>query len=160
MKMKNEMCLALIILAILPAYAQKATSPSCPADGEPVTVLAQDYAARVDGLLQDVHASLQKISERMEAGSLTPPQAQELKLAATRDAIARLDTLSAVYDARLQSKDNLGGETESAGHVFAADKAEHTIPNARGTVSVEELRREAAAAAVTPRAGEAADDSD
>ena len=147
--MKNEMCLALIILAILPAYAQKATSPNCSADGEPVTVLAQDYAARVDGLLQNVHASLQKISERMEAGSLTPPQAQELKLAATRDAIARLDALSAVYDVRLHSKDNLVSETESAGHV-SADKAEQSTPNASGTVSVEELRREAAAAAVTP----------
>ena len=148
--MKNEMCLALIILAILPAYAQKATSPNCSADGEPVTVLAQDYAARVDGLLQNVHASLQKISERMEAGSLTPPQAQELKLAATRDAIARLDTLSAVYDVRLHSKDDLVSESESAGHVSAADKAKHSTPNASGTVSVEELRREAAAAAVTP----------
>jgi len=147
--MKNEMCLALIILAILPAYAQKATSPNCSADGEPVTVLAQDYAARVDGLLQNVHASLQKISERMEAGSLTPPQAQELKLAATRDAIARLDALSAVYDVRLHSKDNLVSETESAGHV-SADKAEQSTPNASGTVSVEELKREAAAAAVTP----------
>jgi len=148
--MKNEMCVALIILAICPAYGQKATSRSCPGDGEPVTVLAQDYAARVDGLLQDVHASLQEISERMEAGSLTPEQAQELKLAATRDAIARLDTLSAVYDVRLHSKDNLVSETESAGHVSAADKAEHSTPSARGTVSVEELRREAAAAAVTP----------
>ncbi len=148
--MRNDMCVALIILAIFPAYGQKAASTSYPADGEPVTVLARDYAARVDGLLQDVHASLQKISERMEAGSLTPEQAQELKLAATRDAIARLDTLSAVYDVRLHSKDNLVSETESAGHVSAGDKAEHFTPNANGTVSVEELRREAAAGAVTP----------
>jgi len=43
------------------------------------------------------------ISERMEAGALTPQQARKLKLAATQSMIARLETLSAAYDGKIAS---------------------------------------------------------
>lgn len=143
--MKNTVCLALIILAVLPAAAQKAASASCLANGNSAAALGRDYAARVDGLLREAHANLQKISERMEAGELTPQQARELKLDATRDMIARLDTISAIYDARLDCADTESGVSNAA----ATSGAGHSTTHSKGTVSVEELRGEATAAAST-----------
>lgn len=147
--MKNEICLALIILATLPVSAQK-VGPNCSPNGEKVTALTQDYAARVDGLLREVHASLQEISERMEAGRLTPEQGRELKLAATRDMISRLDTLSAVYDVRLERKDKVDGESGPVLRDVSAEDKSSTAPTTNRTVSVEELREERAVAAPTP----------
>jgi len=147
--MKNEICLALIILATLPVSAQK-VGPNCSPNGERVTALTQDYAARVDGLLREVHASLQEISERMEAGRLTPEQGRELKLAATRDVISRLDTLSAVYDVRLERKDKVDGESGPVLRDVSAEDKSGTAPGTNRTVSVEELRQERAVAAPTP----------
>ena len=119
------------LVTIILGSAQYATSQSCPADAETVATLAQDYAGRVDGLLRNVHATLQEISERVESGSLTPQQAQKLKLAATREMIARLETLSAVYDANLHLRDKSKHDTRSVAH------------NASSTVTIGELRREA-----------------
>jgi hypothetical protein len=144
--MKNELCVALIILATLPVSAQK-VGPNCSPNGEKVTALTQDYAARVDGLLREVHASLQEISEGMEAGSLTPEQGRELKLAATRDMISRLDTLSAVYDVRLERKDKVDGESGPVLRDVSAEDKSGTAPSTNRTVSVEELRQERAVAA-------------
>jgi len=135
------MYLALIILAALPASAQKAASRNCSANAETAGALAQDYAARVDELLREVHASLHSISERMEAGLLTPMQAQGMKLAATRDVISRLDSITAVYDVRLDSIDNDGAAPRS---VAENPSATHTTHE---TVSVEALQGEAAAVA-------------
>lgn len=151
--MKNTMCLALIILATLPAAAQKAALPKRTTDGTDVT-LASDYAAGVDGLLREIHADLQKISARMEAGELTPEQGRELKLAATRGMIARLDTLSAIYDAQLDSKHKTAAASSVAGGNSPADGGAQAALPANRTVSVEQLKREASAAAATPRAGE------
>jgi len=147
--MKNEMCVALIILATLPVSAQK-VGPNCSPNGEKVTALTQDYAARVDGLLREVHASLQEISEGMEAGRLTPELGRELKLAATRDVISRLDTLSAVYDARLEKKDKVDGEPGPVLRDVSAEDKSGTASRTNRTVSVEELRQERAVAAPTP----------
>lgn len=137
-KMKNTVFLALMIIAAFPASAQKAASPNCSVNSETVnsetmTALAAEYAARVDGLLRDAHASLQNISEDAEAGNLTSEEAQKLKLAVTRNMISRLDAISAVYDVRLND----------------ANKTSRAALNASGTVSVEELKRETAAALVT-----------
>jgi hypothetical protein len=149
--MKNTLFLAVIVLAVLPAAAQKMASPNCSANGDPAFEWAQDYAARVDGLLREVHASLQDISAQMAAGRLTPQQARELKLAATRDMISRLDTLAAVYDARLESQEKVETKTGLAA-VDAPYISKGTHPNTSGTVSVDELKREAAAAALmSPR---------
>ena len=147
--MKNEMCLALIILATLPVSAQK-VGPNCSPNGEKVAALTQDYGARVDGLLREVHASLQEISEGMEAGRLTPELGRELKLAATRDMISRLDTLSAVYDVRLEKKDKVDGEPGPVLRDVSAEDKSGTASRTNRTVSVEELRQERAVAAPTP----------
>ncbi len=147
--MKNTLFLALIVLAVLPAAAQNMASPNCSTNGDAASAWAQDYAAQVDGLLREVHASLQSISAQMAAGRLTLEQARELKLAATRDMISRLDTLAAIYDARLDSNNKLGAGSESvAANASAADKTAHATRHANGTISVEELKRETAAALV------------
>ena len=151
--MKTRLFLVLIILAVIPASAQEAASPNCAANGDAVTALAQDYAAHIDGLLRDVHASLQNISEGMEAGRLTPEQAQKLKLVATRDMISRLDAMAAVYDARLKSQDKVDAKSGSV-MGDASNTAQATQANTNGIVSVEELKREATAALGTSGAAE------
>jgi hypothetical protein len=143
-EMKNTLFLALIILAV-PASAQKAAPSSYCANGAAITALAHDYAARIDGMLRDVHASLQKISEGVEAGRLTPEQAQKLKLAATRDMIARLDALAAIYDVRLDAEHKAAAD---AGSTVAGDRA-HVISKTSGTVSLQELKRESTSAVAT-----------
>jgi hypothetical protein len=99
--MKNGLCSALVCLAIISACAKNAASQDLHASGETTITFVQDYADRVNGLLRDVHVTLQTITERMEARTLTPQQAQKQKLAATRAMIARLETLSAVYDGKI-----------------------------------------------------------
>ncbi len=153
--MKTSMCLALIILTILPASAQKAASCTPNADAAPA--LAHDYAARVDGLLRQAHSRLQEISERTEAGDLSADQARELKLAATQDLISRLDTISAVYDVQLDSTNSrCFDRPPAAGNAPISDPASHGTSQLPGTVSVEQLKREAAAAASAPHADGAA----
>ncbi len=155
--MKNTMCLALIMLAVLPAAAQSAAGQNCSANDRSGNELADDYAARVDGLLREVHASLQRISERVEAGELRPEQARELKLAATRDMISRLDAISAVYEVRFGSANrNDFDDTSVAVNAPTSDHAAHSTSLARGTVSVEELKREAAAVVSATHAAGAA----
>jgi hypothetical protein len=132
--MKNTVLFALMILAALPASARKPASPNCSVNSETTTALAETYAARVDGLLRDAHACLRSISERVEAGSMSPERAQKLKFAVMRDVISRLDAISAVYDVRL----NKNG----------------------ATVSVEELQSEAASRLGTARRGQSDGDSD
>lgn len=153
--MKNTMCLALIILAVLPASAQKAADRNRSANADDVVASAEDYAARVDGLLREVHASLQKISAQMAAGRLTPGQAEELKLAATRAMISRLDALAAIYAARRDPKAKTATTVEaSAASGSGADDGVAAIVKTNGTVSVEQLKREWATAAATFRAAE------
>ena len=101
--MKNTLYIILVCLAIVPAFAQNAPSQNNNASGETASMLLQDYADRVNGLLRDVHANLRQISERMESGDLTEQQERKLKLDATRTMIARLETLSAVYDHKIAS---------------------------------------------------------
>lgn len=144
--MKNEMFLALIILAVVPASAQGTKSSQCSAKGDAVAVLAQNYAARIDGLLRDVHARLQNISASVEGGRLTAEQGQRLKRAAARDIISRLDAMAAIYEARLDSASAADKE---------ADKQIDAIVRSNRTVSVEELRRERVSADLQPCAREA-----
>lgn len=101
--MKNTQYIILICLAIIPAYAQNAPSQNNNTSDETASILLHNYADRVNGLLRDVHANLRQISERMESGALTPQQERELKLDAARAMIARLETLSAVYDHKIAS---------------------------------------------------------
>ncbi len=101
--MKTTLYIILVCLAIVPAYAQNAPSQNNNASDETASLLLHDYADRVNGLLRDVHANLRQISEGMEAGALTAQQERELKLDAARAMIARLETLSAVYDHKIRS---------------------------------------------------------
>jgi hypothetical protein len=143
-EMKNTMFLALMILAALPSSAQKAATPNCSVSAETMTALAQEYAARVDGLLRDAHASLRSISERVDAGSMSPERAVNLKLAVTRDMISRLDTLSAVYDVRLNKNGAVDNEARGAAHSDCAGDLVRPTHNGNATVSVEELKSEGA----------------
>lgn len=140
--MKHTVRLALIILSVLPASAQKAASPNCSANRDTANMLAQDYAAQVSGLLREAHAGLQYISARMAAGQLTPEQGRELKLSATRDTISRLDTLAAVFDARLGAENNRGTRCGTADAEFSDASNTARTRRSSGTVSVEQLRRE------------------
>src|SRR5262249_5893580 len=139
--MKNGLCIALLCLASLPTFAQNAVSPDRGASDEASTILAHDYADRIDGLLRDVHTTLQMISERMEARTLSPRQAERLKLAATRAMIGRLETLSAVYDSKLalaaSARDLLTSES-GAGN----DANQQKEMLRRMTVNVRQLEKE------------------
>jgi hypothetical protein len=157
--MKNTVLFALMILASLPAAAQKAASPNCPVTSEATTAMAEEYAARVDGLLRDAHASLRSISERVEAGSMSPERAEKLKFAVTWDILSRLDAISAVYDVRVNKNDALHNQTRAAaGNDCAADKM-HPIRNGIATVSVEELKSEGASRSEAAHRGKSAGDS-
>ena len=157
--MKNTVLFALMILAALPASAQKAASPNSFVNSETTTPLAEGYAARVDGLLRDAHACLRSISERVEAGSMSPEAAQKLKFAVMQDVISRLDTISAVYDVRLNKNGAIDNQTQAtAGSDCAADKVRRG-PNGNATVSVEELKSEAASGFGAARRGQSAGDS-
>jgi hypothetical protein len=102
--MKNTLYIIILVcLAIVSAYAQNAPSQNNNASDETASILLHDYADRVNGLLRDVHANLRQISERMESGALTAQQERELKLGAARAMIARLETISAVYDHKIAS---------------------------------------------------------
>jgi hypothetical protein len=143
--MKNTMFLALMVLATLPAAAQEAANSKCSVNSETTTTLGEEYAASIDGLLRDAHASLQKISEAVEAESMSTERAQKLKLAVTRDIISRLDALSAVYEARLDSKER--GDRGPLENASATRKPAHAALT--GTISVDELKRESGAALAT-----------
>jgi hypothetical protein len=140
--MKNGVYVALIYLATIPAFAQSAAGRSCSANNAGA-VLTQGYAVRVNGLLRDVHTTLQEISDRLAAGRLTPQQAQTLKLAATRYMIERLETVSAVYDAELDLNRK---DKHDTGSVACDPSAQNTTaatwPEVERTVTVDELRRE------------------
>ncbi len=155
-EMKNTMFLALMILAALPASAQRAATPNCSVSPETMTALAEEYAARVDGLLRDAHASLRSISERVEAGSMSPERAEKLKLAVTRDMISRLDTLSAVYDVRLNKNGAVDDEVRGAADSDCTPDKVHPTHNGTATVSVEELKSEGASRLETARRGQSA----
>jgi hypothetical protein len=150
-QMTNTLYLALIILAALPASAQEKATPNCPVNGDTVQMLAHDYAVQVDGLLREVHAKLQKISAQMAARQVTPEQARDLKLAATRDTVSRLDTIAALFDTELGSENSRGVLCgQAAANVRGVDNASHATRGA-GTISVEELRQQGISAAVASR---------
>jgi hypothetical protein len=124
--MKTLICTALFCFLMIPAYGQQAAGnrkADAPVSGEAAaSAQAQEYADRVEILLRDVHRSLQEISEQREAGQLSAEQARRLKLEATRSMIARLETASAVYEARAGSSQvvsarNLSRETHESASV-------------------------------------------
>lgn len=81
------------------------------------------------------------ISEQVEAGELTPIEAQALKLAMARITIARLEALSAVYEAMI-SLNNDGAKQLVLPGDSTDPQTARTRFRAKPTISVEELRKE------------------
>ena len=151
--MKYVLCLGILFLGLVSASAQTSTltTPStahrvisvADADGAELTAteLLHHYVTDVDGTLRDLGDQMRMISEKVEAGEVTQPAAQALKLAIARIAIARLETISAVYEAVtfLNTEDKKllvvpGQPSDSQGTSLALTP--------KPTVSTEELRRE------------------
>jgi hypothetical protein len=99
----------------------------------------QRYAADVDGLLRDFEGAVRTISERAEAGEMSAADAQQLKLAASRAMIARLETLSAVYDsiaAGLDGSDDGDSSNDDDDRFISPD-----LLRARLTVRIKDLQQ-------------------
>jgi hypothetical protein len=135
--MKCVLNVAIVFLALPSLYAQDeasaskeapnfthpvATAISAFADPEENSVttaqIVFSYAANIDGLLRDVADRMRNISEQVEAGELTPLEAQALKLETAQAMIARLETFSAVYDSMLLfDNEKVGGVLSSYGDI-------------------------------------------
>jgi hypothetical protein len=101
------------------------------------------YAAKVAGLLRDLAERMRSISELVEAGDLTQLQGQALKLETARAMVARLETVTAVYQSMISTDgehaDADAQPVASAGSTKASPDV--LLPKKR-TVSVGELLRE------------------
>ena len=145
--MKYTLYSAIILIALLPTCAQErpATTPavqlkhlSDSSNELTATALLFTYAANVNGLLRDLVDQMRAISEQVEAGELTALDAQALKLETARVTIARLETISAVYDLLIFPKDD-NAESASPSDF---PRVAHTALRIRPTVSVKELMQE------------------
>lgn len=160
--MRYVFYLAIVILTLTQIHAQqtdaittnaaKAAHGSC----SDVAFLATDaqtnqlttsdllvgYAANVDGLLRNVADRMRLISEEVDSGELSPLEAIALKLETARAMIARLETISAVYDSVILSSDD-GDEDDDfvPGDSSAAVAARVALRRGR-SISVEKLRRQ------------------
>jgi hypothetical protein len=104
--------------------------------------LLAGYAATVDGLLRNVAEQMRLISEQVDAGDLSPLEALALKLETARAMIARLETVSAVYDSMILSGDDSDDDGIVPGDSAALTAARVALRHCR-TISVKELLREA-----------------
>ena len=76
MKLKIRLYIAFVCLVTFPLNSQNAAS-HCHVSDNAGDEVGQDYASRVNGLLIDIHATLQDISERAEAGAITAQEAKD-----------------------------------------------------------------------------------
>ena len=160
--MKYLFYCAIVALALIPLHAQRGDAiteqasnvaqGSCrngaflAADAETnhptATDLLRGYAATVDQLLRDGADQMRLISEKVEAGDLPPLMAMALKLETARAMIARLETISAVYESAMFSDDD-GGDDEAVPADSPATAAVRIALRSQRTISVKELLREA-----------------
>jgi len=160
-KMKCPFCVAIVVIALLPTYAQHypatinavqlkhisdSTTTSGASDAQSneliATSLLRMYAGDVDGLLRDLVDQMRAISEQVEAGEISALEAQALKLETARVTIARLETISAIYDLLILTRDD-GQESSSAPSGDCTKPAlAHIVCRAKPTVSVRELLEE------------------
>lgn len=96
------------------------------------------YALNVDGLLLGLDNQMRTVSEKVEAGELTQLEAVVLKLELTRAMIARLETVSAVYDSLIFR--DAGGE--AAPENAPATSTPAPALQIKRTISVHELMQE------------------
>lgn len=97
------------------------------------------YVANVDGLLRDLADRMRFISEQVEAGELTPVQAQAMQLETSKEMIGRLQRISAVYEVIIFSGEDLEAPTGGSSEASRGLGLQTNL-----TVSVDELLREAA----------------
>jgi hypothetical protein len=156
--MKYVFYSVIVLMAVLPAQAQQ-TQPTADAcilqqksDSsalDPSVVMESDetkpaellvgYALNVDGLLLGLGDQMRTVSEKVEAGELTQLEAVVLKLELTRTMIARLQTISAVYDSVIFANP----ESEAAPDSAPADNTPApAMLHANRTISVQELKEE------------------
>jgi hypothetical protein len=148
---KFGICIAILTLAPILGQAQAPTTANKPQisarsseDGKAHSIevnqqllaaaLLHSYAASVNNLLSDLADRLEVISQHAAAGEVSQQNAMLLKLAATRATIARLETISAVYDSQFTSNDD--DDLDSNDHVLS-------MLRAKSTVTVKELQHEA-----------------
>jgi hypothetical protein len=161
LKMKYLLYCAIVALALIPLHAQRGDAitehASNVAQGscENRAFLAGDetnhptandllrgYAANVDQLLRDGADQMRLISEKVEAGDLPPLMAMALKLETARAMIARLETISAVYESAIFADDD-GDDDEAVPADSPATAAVRIALRSKRTISVKELLREA-----------------
>ena len=160
--MKYLLHCAIVALALIPLHAQRGDAitghasnvaqGSCrngnflDADAETklptATDLLRGYAANVDQLLRDGADRMRLISEKVEAGDLPPLMAMALKLETARAMIARLETISAVYESAIFSGDD-SEDDEAIPADSPATAAVRIALRGKRTISVKELLREA-----------------
>jgi len=160
--MKYLFYCAIVALALIPSQAQRgdaitehasnAAQGSCrngaflAGDAESnhptATDLLRGYAANVDQLLRDGADRMRLISEKVEAGDLPPLMAMALKLETARAMIARLETISAVYESAIFSDDD-GEDDDAIPDDSPATAAVRIALRGKRTISVKELLREA-----------------
>jgi len=156
--MKYVFYSGIVLMAVLPAQAQQApaNADACilkqksdsSAPGPSVEMVSDEtkpaellvgYALNVDGLLLGLGEELRTVSEKVEAGELTQLEAVVLKLELTRTMIARLQTVSAVYDSVIFTSP----EGEAAPDSAPADNSPApAMLQAKRTISVQELKEE------------------
>jgi hypothetical protein len=160
--MKYVLYFAIMVLAVTQTHAQQGdatrantsqVAPSSCSGGKFVAAdvptnqltsgdLLAGYAATVDGLLRNVAEQMRLISEQVDAGDLALLEALALKLETARAMIARLETISAVYDSMI-----LSGDASDDGGVVPGDSAAVTAARVAlrrsRTISVKQLLREA-----------------
>jgi hypothetical protein len=146
--MKSTLQAAIILITLLPTYAQDRPATATThlkqlSDGSnelTATALLLTYAGNVDGLLRDLVDQMRAISEQVEAGKLTPPDAEALKLETARVTIARLEAISAIYDVLILSKN----DHEEPGSASPSDspRVAYIALRAKPTVSVKQLMQE------------------
>jgi hypothetical protein len=149
-EMRFAICIAILVLVPALGQAQVAAktnklqvaakpvddgnSQSTDAENQQLlaAALLHSYATSVNNLLSNLANRLQVISQHAAAGEVSQQNALLLKFAATRATIARLETISAVYDSQLVSnEDDLDSD----------DGAVSTL-RSKSTVSVKELQHE------------------
>jgi hypothetical protein len=156
--MKHVFYCAIVTLALAPSHAQRSDAVTANAsngaqsscrngallvtdaktDHPTATDLLLSYAANVDRLLRDGADRMRLISEEVEAGDLTPLGAMALKLETARAMIARLETISALYESAIFSGDDSEDDGAAPGDSPTTAAVRVALRNNR-TISVKEL---------------------
>jgi hypothetical protein len=160
--MRYVLYLAIVILTLTQIHAQQADAiaaneskaahrscsggPFLATDAKTNQLTPSDllvvYAANVDGLLRNVADRMRLISEEVDSGELNPLEAIALKLETARAMIARLETISAVYDSIILSSDDEDEDGDFVQGDSSAALATRVAVRRGRSISVENLLRQ------------------